>query len=321
MHGRVALLALVAAVLSAALYFGLQREPPAPAAPVSTTHDESRTAAAAERGRASTPDASRHDTPVASMQSERRPAALATPASATAPEDFATRLERLERAALTGDADAAAELGDLLSLCREYAPMSAQAIEDSIVTGAAANEPLPSIGGKPVTPEFLILLLRQGYAELDRHCAGSERVVDATRARAAPDWLQRAADAGRVEAMTSYAHHVLVQQANDPEDAGTDARRARALDYLEGAVRAGDARALQLRSDAQTHGYGLPADPIGAYTDLYVFARTALGRSWPPRLIELYLQALAQPLDAAQLAEAQRRGEALWRDCCARGSP
>lgn len=313
MRGRGVLLALVAVLLCAGLYFAARLEMTVPVAAVPSARDPVRAMPAASGGAAPAPDTSAANATVTSIQSERRPAAPTVPT-----EDFGARLARLERAAQHGDADAAAELGTLLSLCREYAPMSAQAIEDSIVTGAATNEPLPVIGGKSVSPEFLILLLQQGYAELDRHCAGSERVVDAARARAAPDWLQRAADGGRVEAMTSYAHEVLVQQANDPPDAGTDARRARALAYLERAVRAGDARALQLRADAQTHGYGLPADPVGAYADLYAFARTPLGRSWPPRLIELYLQALAQPLDAAQLAQAQRRGEALSRDCCAR---
>ena len=128
--------------------------------------------------------------PIASTQASRRPVAQGVAV------DFATHLAQLDRDAAAGDADAAAELGDLLSLCRDYAPMSAQDVEDTIVTGMATNEPAPLIGGKPALPEFLILLLQQGYAELDRHCAGSERLIDAARAKAAPDWLQRAAEAG-----------------------------------------------------------------------------------------------------------------------------
>lgn len=315
MRGGIAVAALVtAALLAGAAFLALRRstETSPPGAPIVA---ERRGSAGERAGTGALAAPAREaSTPATSSQAQRRPAATA------APQDFAAHLTQLERAAAAGDPDAAGELGDLLSLCRDYAPMTAQAIEDTIVTGMATNEPPPPIGGKPATPEFLILLLQQGYAELDRHCAGSEKLIDAARAKAAPDWLQRAAEAGRVAAMTSYAHHVLVQEADAPANAETDLRRARALDYLERAVRAGDARALQLRADAQTHGYGLPADPVGAYVDLYTFARTDLGRSWPPRLIELYLQALAQPLDAVQLADARRRSDALWRDCCSRGA-
>ncbi|HSX60336.1 MAG TPA: hypothetical protein VLF18_09070 [Tahibacter sp.] len=309
---RRAAIVIAATVLLLVAFLVLQRRPSSPTAERRTVETDARSPdAAPSRAAGRTP----YDpAPVASTQAGRRPLAPA------ATEDFAARLARIERAAAAGDADAAAELGELLSLCRDYAPMTAQDVEDAIVTGMATNEPAPLIGGKPASPEFLVLLQQQGYAELDQHCAGSERVVDAARAKAAPDWLQRAVEAGRVAAMTSYARHVLVQDADAAKDADAQARRVRALDYLERAVRAGDARALQLRADAQTHGYGLAADPVGAYADIYAFARTELGRSWPPRLIELYLQALAQPLDAAQLAQAQRRGDAIWRECCAHGA-
>ena len=77
---------------------------------------------------------------------------------------------------------------------------------------------------------------------------------------------------------------------------------------------------LQVRADAYANGTLKPRDDIAAYADMHALARTELGRAWPPRLVELYLQALAAPLDAAQLAQARARGEAVWRECCASGT-
>lgn len=305
---------LFAAALAVAGYWAWQQTmwPHATFVPPSAGESVPAASPARDAARATSASAANQAASVTSTQAERKPVAAA------APPDFAARLAQLERAANEGDMAAAAELGERLALCRDYAPMSAQAVEASIVTGMAANEPPPAIGGKPASPEFLILLLQEGYAELDRHCAGSERIIDAARAQSSLDWLQRAAEAGEVAAMTSYARYTLADESEAAVDGAAAARRARALEYLDRAIRAGDARALQLRSDLYSHGIVLPADAVAAYADLHAFARTDLGRQWPPRLVELYLQALAQPLDASQLAEAQRRGDALWRACCAR---
>lgn len=249
---------------------------------------------------------------VRSAQADRRPS------GAMASTDFAARLARLEHAASRGDMTAAAELGALLVLCRDYAPMSAEDVEASIVTGIAADEPPPAIGGKAASPELLILLVQQSYAELDQQCAGSENLIGDARARASLAWLQRAAEAGEVAAMAPYARQVLVEQTGEPDDDAAVARRARALGYLDRAIGAGDAQALLLRSHLYDQGIVVSADAVAAYADLYAFSRTDAGRQWPPRLVELYLQALAKPLDAARLAEARHRGDALWQACCAR---
>lgn len=304
--------ALFAAALVVAGYAVWQRAARAPASVVALPSRDSPVSAAPNRSPAPSLPAGESPEAVTSTQAGRRPvAAVSTP-------DFSARLARLEHAADLGDMAAAAELGTLLALCRDYAPMSAEEVEASIVTGLAAHEPPPSLGGKPASPEFLILLLQQSYAELDRHCAGSENLIDAARAQASLDWLQRAAEAGEVAAMSRYAREVLAEQADAPDDAAITARRALALDYLDRAIRTGDAQALLLRSDLYAQGIAVSADAVAAYADLYAFSRTDAGRQWPPRLIELYLQALAQPLDAARLAEARHRGDALWQACCAR---
>lgn len=218
---------------------------------------------------------------------------------------------------------AAAELGELLSQCQYYSPMTPEQIEDTIVTGMAADVEPPRLGGQPISPELMLLLMQQGYAELDRRCAGTQNAIRAADFPAAMEWLRRAADAGEAGAMVGYAMFAAVEasvaaESDDPDRAReAQARRQRAADYLDRAVRAGDARALQVRADAYANGTLKPRDDIAAYADLHALARTELGRAWPARLVELYLQALAAPLDAAQLAQAQARGDAVWRECCA----
>lgn len=312
---RGAAIAVVVIVLVACVIaVGRMRRAQPPAAPTSAVVSAT-VVPAPESTRQLQPDTDTAATVATSSAASRLPTPAAT---APPPGAFETRLSGLERAATGGDPRAAADFGELLASCHDYVSMSAQQIEDSIVTGLAADEPPPLIGGKPVTAELLILLLQEWHKELERHCAGSEGIIDMERARPALDWLQRAADAGEVAAMTSYAREVLVGAPSDGYSAGdAQARRQRGLDYLERAVAAGDARALQLRAELHTQGIVVAVDPVAAYADIYVFARTSLGRQWPPRLIELYLQALAQPLDAAQLAQAQRNGEALWQACCA----
>ncbi len=221
---------------------------------------------------------------------------------------------------------AAAELGELLSQCQYYSPMTPEQIEDTVVTGLAADAESPQLGGQPVSPELLMLLMQEGYAELERHCAGTQNAITAADFPAALEWLRRAAEAGDAGAMVSYAMYSaqgagLVTASDGPTLArDLKAGSQRAGDYLDRAVRAGDARALQVRADAYANGTLKPRDDIAAYADMHALARTEQGRAWPPRLVELYLQALAAPLDAAQLAQARERGDAVWRECCASGT-
>lgn len=296
---------LLAAGLALIGYHGLK-----PPAPPTLAQVESRVAAPARPA----PVEQGGESAVASRAS-RRPVAGHEPA-----RDFAAQLADLERAAAAGDIAAASRLGELLALCRDYSPMSERAIEESIVTGMAAFEPPPPVGGMPPPPELAVLMAQQGFREVDRQCAGSEKLVDAARAQAAPRWLQRAADAGDPAASANLAHHLLFETETAETESDQRVRRARALDYLDRAIRGGSARALQIRGSLYENGVVLPADAVAAYAHLQAFAQTDEGRQWPPRLLELYRRQLAHPLDASQLAEAQRRGDALWRECCAHGA-
>jgi TPR repeat protein len=264
---------------------------------------------------------SQEDAAAVSAAAARRPEG--PPRQAQAAVDFAQRRAALERRANKGDMAAAAELGELLSQCQYYSPMRPEQIEDTVVTGLAADVEPPQLGGQPVSPELLMLLMQEGYAELERHCAGTQNAITAADFPAALEWLRRAAEAGDAGAMVSYAMYSaqgagLVTASDGPTLArDLKAGSQRAGDYLDRAVRAGDARALLVRADAYANGTLKPRDDIAAYADMHALARTELGRAWPPRLVELYLQALAAPLDAAQLVQAQARGDAVWRECCA----
>lgn len=221
---------------------------------------------------------------------------------------------------------AATELGELLAQCQYYSPMTPEQIEDTVVSGMAADVEPPRLGGQPVSPELLMLLMQEGYAELDSRCAGTQNAITAADFPAALEWLRRAAEAGDAGAMVGYAMYSaqdasMAAESDDPNLAReAQADRQRAADYLDRAVRAGDVRALQVRADAYANGTLKPRDDIAAYADMHALARTELGRAWPARLVELYLQALAAPLDAAQLAQARARGDAVWRECCASGT-
>ncbi len=264
------------------------------------------------------------DVAAVSAAASRRPAGAPQPLHVSV--DFPQRRAALERRANQGDMAAAAELGELLSQCQYYSPATPDQIEDTVVTGLAADVELPQLGGQPVSPELLMLLVQQGYAELERLCAGTQNAITAADFPAALEWLRRAAEAGHAGAMVSYAMYAA--QGAGPVTASDGPTLARDLiagsrlasDYLDRAVRAGDARALQVRADAYANGTLKPRDDIAAYADMHALARTELGRAWPPRLVELYLQALAAPLDAAQLAQARERGDAVWRECCASGT-
>ncbi|WP_257385544.1 hypothetical protein, partial [Tahibacter caeni] len=245
-------------------------------------------------------------------------AVAAAPATTAAADASSDRFAGLERRAAAGDADAAAELGGLLGVCWRHSKGSAKQIEETVISGMAAGVDPPRIAGTPAPPELVILLLQQAQPELEQRCAGLDRErlwKDRTRA---PALLERAADAGRVEAMLDYAQYAFVGY-NGPRHMLMDAdevvrRKQKARAYLRQALGRGDARALFLLGDAYASGPLENVDPLQSYAYLSAFFRSPAAQEWPPRLGELYLQTLAQHLDAQQLAQAQAQGLQLYRD-------
>jgi len=234
------------------------------------------------------------------------------------PLSSSDRLAELDRSAAAGDVDAAAEFGGLLGVCGHYSPVSAANIEESVVTGMAAGLEPPQIAGTPAPPELVILLMQQAQPELDQRCAGIDvKQLWEGQARA-PALLERAADAGRIQAMLDYSRHAFAgyggvnDMLSQMDEIARRKQKARA--YLRRAASLGEARALLLLGDAYASGPLEKIDPQQAYAYMSAFFRSAAAQDWPPRLRELYLQTLAQHLDAAQLAQARAQGLQLYRD-------
>jgi hypothetical protein len=249
-------------------------------------------------------------------------ATAAAPPPATA---AAARRELLQQRARAGDAVAAAELGSVLAACANYSPMPDENIEEAVVNGFAAGTEPPQINGRAMTPELLIGLFKLSQRDFAQRCADSEGMVAYEDIALALPLLQQAAEAGETRAMVDYAQFAFrgYDGADDMlrNTAEVKARRDRARAYLDRAVAAGDARALLIRADARVRSGLLPPDAVAGYADLYAFTRTAAAADWPPELAGHYLGALAHGLDAAQLAQARARGEAIWRACCAGARP
>lgn len=261
--------------------------------------------------------------PAAATTPAKAAPAAAAPASTAAAIAFQQRRSDLERRAAGGDDAAAAELGSLLATCVNYTGGTAEEMEDLVVSGMASGVEAPQLGGKPMTAELLVLLLQSSLREFEARCRGAPGLVKEDEKRAALDYLQRGADAGHVEAMIDYARYAF-QDFSGGENMIVQAdevlrRKRLAAAYLEQAVARGAADALQLRAEIRSRGGVLPRDSVAAYADAYAFSLTDQGQAWPARQRELYLAALAQPLDAARLAQARQQGQTLWQRCCGGG--
>lgn len=261
--------------------------------------------------------ASKPAAPAAVSPAPTAAAAVAvTPAQTLA---FAERRTTLEQRAAAGDAAAAAELGGILANCWRYTPTTTQNIEDAVVNGLAGDVETPLVAGVPVPPELLLLMLQQSQQELARRCADVGNIKWKWKEMAqAPALLERAADAGQVQAMLDYAQHAFADYGST-EDMLRDAdelkrRKEKARAFLRRALRHGEARAFMLQADAYAAGPLEKIDPAAAYAHMSAFFESPAAQDWPPRLRELYLQIVAQRLDAQQIQQAQERGRQLYQD-------
>lgn len=303
---------LLAALVTIAVFVWLAQRNDA-AAPASTTNEVP--AAAPLR-----PLPAKLPAPATAAAVPATTAPVAEPVADAAAATFQQRRTELERRAQGGDDAAAAELGSLLATCVNYFGGTAQDMEDIVVSGMASGVEAPLLGGKPISPELLVLLLQSSLRDVETRCRGAPGQIADDQKRTALDYLQRGADAGHVDAMVDFARFAF-QDFADGDEMILHAeevlrRKRRAAAYLETAVARGSAEALQLRSEIRSRGGVLPRNSVAAYADAYAFSLTAEGRAWPARQRELFLAALAQPLDAARLAQAQQQGQALWQRCC-----
>lgn len=245
-------------------------------------------------------------------------AAAAAPAAPAQAATFAETRVVLEQRVAAGDAAAAAELGGILATCWRYVPATPAKIEEAVVNGLAGNVEPPRVAGVPVPPELLLLMLQQSQQELARRCANLGTRGEWREMAQAPALLERAADAGQVQAMLDYAQYAFVDYGTSAEmlqDADEVKRRKeKARAFLRQALRRGEARALLLQADAYAAGPLENIDPFAAYAYMSAFFASTAAQEWPPRLRELYLQTVAQRLEPAQIVQARERGLQIYRD-------
>lgn len=247
------------------------------------------------------------------------PVPVTAAATAAQAATFIERRSALEQRAAAGDAAAAAELGGILATCWRYTPTTPESLEEAVVNGLAGNVEAPLVADVPVSPELLLLMLQQSQQELARRCAdvGGVKWKWHEMARA-PALLERAAEAGQVQAMLDYAQHAFADYGSTADmlqDADEVKRRKeKARAFLRQALRRGEARALMLQADAYAAGPLEDIDPLAAYAHMSAFFESPAAQDWPPRLRELYLQTVAQRLDAAQVEQVRARGRQLYQD-------
>lgn len=272
--------------------------------------------------------------PVAAPTAVAQPPTAAAGASSPPPSpaaplqtvSFAERRAALDQRAAAGDAEAAAELGGTLAACWRYAPRTRAKLEQAVIDRiAAGEEEPPRIAGTAASAELQLLLKERTQRELDVRCgnlgAATWKWEEAARA---PALLERAADAGNVQAMLDYARFAfndidgadeVLQQA---EEILRRKHKARAL--LRQALQRGDARALLLLGETYVSGPLEKPDAFAAYVHIGAFFESPVAQDWPPRLRELLLQTLAQRLDAAQVARAQEQARQQYREFQAQGA-
>lgn len=236
-----------------------------------------------------------------------------SPAAAPPPSSFAERRASLDQRAAAGDTEAAAELGGTLAACWRYAPRSREKLEQSVINDIAAGEKPPRpIAGTSPSAELQLLLKERSQRELDVRCGNLGTAMWTwDEAARAPALLERAADAGNVQAMLDYARFAFVdidgadEVLQQAEEILRRKHKARAL--LRQALQRGDARALRLLGEAYASGPVEQPDAFAAYVHMSAFFESPAAQDWPPRLRELLLQTLAQRLDAAEVARARQQ--------------
>lgn len=271
---------------------------------------------------------------VAAPTAVAQPPAAAAVASSPPPSpaaplqtlSFAERRAGLDQRAAAGNADAAAELGGTLAACWRYAPRTREKLEQAVIDDIAADEKSPRlIAGLAPSPELQLLLKERSQRELDVRCGNLGTATwKWDEAARAPALLERAADAGNVQAMLDYARFAFndIDGADEvlPQAEEILRRKHKARALLRQALQRGDARALLRLGEAYASGPVEKPDAFAAYVHMSAFFESPAAQDWPPRLRELFLQTLAQRLDAAEVTRAQEQARQQYREFQAQGA-
>ena len=307
--------AVVAIVLAAAAVVALRYAWPEPA------------------GAGTTPGAT-PATPVANLPASvgakpRHERAAAPNAEPLPSGDFANDRIELDRRARAGDSKAALRLAGILTKCPGYRPVSDAELEDRVVDGLARQRQAPTVDGKPLPPEVLIEYAQRNQRERNALCAGTKETdFDPEGDReTALRLLQRAADAGDLDAMLEYGTLDFIDLRMNSQAWLVDhaeairERKQRVSDYLGRVLASGDARALRAYGNEYLYGRLFPRDPSKAYAYYYAFSRSAAGTESGPWMSRMPLQFPASELSPEQLTRAQSEGLALLAQCCGVAEP
>lgn len=261
--------------------------------------------------------------PVEAVQA-RRGEKFATAPSIPLPEGlFAAVRPELERRARDGDAKAALRLARVLLNCHSFHPYTDAEIEDRVIDGLAHAGDAPIVDGKPIPPDVLVDWMRGRMRAQRDLCAGTDPkdfTSNEVDAKAAVELLLRAAKSGDTEAMIEYARSALTQYLL-PAQVIAHAETVKAISrdavqYLDAALAAGDAEALQAWSDEYQYGRLVQRDAVQAYAYLYAYAQSSKaddGDAWWRRL---RLEQMRQAMTQTQIDDAQRKAAALLAQCC-----
>lgn len=238
--------------------------------------------------------------------------------------DFQSRRAALERAASAGDANAAADLGNMLLSCEHYVEFDDTAVEELMVEGIArfGRESLDLPDSVPL--DAALDAAKHAFGEMRKICSGASGLAlgDDER-RHALDLLRRGAQAGNVDAMTNFGFHAFTDFADrraliaDPQKVRERKREARL--YLERAIAAGHVDALWAAAAAYDDGMFVEKSALLAYAHFHAYRRASMANGVDARVLDADLALYGASLTPADIAAAQRRGDEIYAACCRRG--
>lgn len=233
--------------------------------------------------------------------------------------DFVAKRAALERRAGEGDAQAEADLGELLLSCDGYVDFADTDVDTLLVEGIAllGKDAMQLPDSVPI--DAVADAAKRDMARMRDTCAGSQGLALSRNERLdAYEKLRRGARAGIPAAMRNFAHFPFEDFADTrsmlahPERVRERRREARS--YLERAIAAGDVEALAVAADAHHSGSFVEKSNEMAYANMVAYQRAhvADGHSYDADLA-LY----GDGLTPEQKSRAQARGEAIFQACCA----
>jgi len=239
------------------------------------------------------------------------------------------RVALLEPMAQAGRTDAMLALGHALLDCRLVGTMDDDAIRDHYIDLLLEQQQ----GMPDVINDDRLKTMAQGIVDrtikLRNGCARLREIGD----DAWLEWIERAAQAGDVQAIVDYVTLVVGAESFDGAALAASPgeiteRRSHGSAYLQSALQRGDCMVLPLIAQAYSLGpsgelaVDFPADPVKSYA--FLVAAQLWMEHMAPQSIDADWQASAGEAAAAlapmERADAQTQGESIYARYC-RGRP